>query len=132
MTQLPTWLCLMSSCCSFDYLKSLEIEEKINKIRWCQMANGALFLLSTNGKTIKFWKVQEKKIKKISEMNVEAFKSAGYGGVASSSISSSPKPYLANGRHPHHSYDSLASELSFPLGGVPSLRLPVVVVNYLY
>ncbi|GER46953.1 serine/threonine-protein phosphatase 2A 55 kDaregulatory subunit B [Striga asiatica] len=41
----------------FDYLKSLEIEEKINKIRWCQAANGALFLLSTNDKTIKFWKV---------------------------------------------------------------------------
>lgn len=42
----------------FDYLKSLEIEEKINKIRWCQTANGALFLLSTNDKTIKFWKVE--------------------------------------------------------------------------
>lgn len=41
----------------FDYLKSLEIEEKINKIKWCQTANGALFLLSTNDKTIKFWKV---------------------------------------------------------------------------
>lgn len=41
----------------FDYLKSLEIEEKINKIRWCQTANGAVFLLSTNDKTIKFWKV---------------------------------------------------------------------------
>ncbi|XLS70396.1 hypothetical protein HN51_027261 [Arachis hypogaea] len=34
----------------------LEIEEKINKIKWCQTANGALFLLSTNDKTIKFWK----------------------------------------------------------------------------
>jgi WD40 repeat protein len=44
----------------FDYLKSLEIEEKINKIKWCQTANGALFLLSTNDKTIKFWKVQYK------------------------------------------------------------------------
>ncbi|KAI3670531.1 hypothetical protein L1987_87869 [Smallanthus sonchifolius] len=41
----------------FDYLKSLEIEEKIIKIRWCQTANGALFLLSTNDKTIKYWKV---------------------------------------------------------------------------
>ncbi|ONK64814.1 uncharacterized protein A4U43_C07F30240 [Asparagus officinalis] len=40
----------------FDYLKSLEIEEKINKIRWWQTANGALFLLSTNDKTIKYWK----------------------------------------------------------------------------
>lgn len=48
---------LLIPCAQFDYLKSLEIEEKINKIRWCQTANGALFLLSTNDKTIKFWKV---------------------------------------------------------------------------
>lgn len=34
----------------FDYLKSLEIEEKINKIRWLQRSNPAHFLLSTNGK----------------------------------------------------------------------------------
>jgi serine/threonine-protein phosphatase 2A regulatory subunit B len=33
----------------FDYLKSLEIEEKINKIRWCKRQNAAHFLLSTNG-----------------------------------------------------------------------------------
>ena len=36
----------------FDYLKSLEIEEKINKIRWLKQCNSAHFLLSTNGK---FW-----------------------------------------------------------------------------
>ncbi|XBI46543.1 hypothetical protein VPH35_110764 [Triticum aestivum] len=41
----------------FDYLKSLEIEEKINKIKWGQTANNALFILSTNDKTIKYWKV---------------------------------------------------------------------------
>lgn len=35
----------------FDYLKSLEIEEKINKIRWLPQQNAAHFLLSTNGKT---------------------------------------------------------------------------------
>nr|POF18780.1 isoform 2 of serine/threonine protein phosphatase 2a 55 kda regulatory subunit b beta isoform [Quercus suber] len=68
----------------FDYLKSLEIEEKINKIRWCQTANGALFLLSTNDKTIKFWKVQEKKIKKISDMNLDSSKAVGNCSVASS------------------------------------------------
>lgn len=34
----------------FDYLKSLEIEEKINKIRWLPQKNAAQFLLSTNGK----------------------------------------------------------------------------------
>lgn len=44
----------------FDYLKSLEIEEKINKIRWCKRSNPALFLLSTNDKTIKLWKVHER------------------------------------------------------------------------
>ncbi|XP_052182780.1 serine/threonine protein phosphatase 2A 55 kDa regulatory subunit B beta isoform isoform X4 [Diospyros lotus] len=101
----------------FDYLKSLEIEEKINKIRWCQTANGALFLLSTNDKTIKFWKVQEKKVKKISEMNVDPSK--GNGGVASSSISSAARPYLANGGYPDKPYNC-------PQGGIPSLRLPVV------
>lgn len=41
----------------FDYLKSLEIEEKINNVRWCATPNGALFILSTNDKTIKLWKV---------------------------------------------------------------------------
>jgi len=44
----------------FDYLKSLEIEEKINKIRWLRRSNQAHFLLSTNDKTIKLWKVSER------------------------------------------------------------------------
>jgi len=44
----------------FDYLKSLEIEEKINKIRWLKRKNNAHFLLSTNDKTIKLWKVSER------------------------------------------------------------------------
>lgn len=44
----------------FDYLKSLEIEEKINKIQWLSRSNPAHFLLSTNDKTIKLWKVSEK------------------------------------------------------------------------
>ncbi|KAB1218448.1 Serine/threonine protein phosphatase 2A 55 kDa regulatory subunit B beta isoform [Morella rubra] len=106
----------------FDYLKSLEIEEKINKIRWCQTANGALFLLSTNDKTIKFWKVQEKKIKKISDMNLDPSKAVGNGSIASSSNSASPKSYLANGGYP----DRLTNDFSFPPGGIPSLRLPMV------
>lgn len=39
----------------FDYLKSLEIEEKINKIRWLPQQNAAQFLLSTNGKSFGFF-----------------------------------------------------------------------------
>lgn len=53
----------------FDYLKSLEIEEKINKIKWCKRQNQSHFLLSTNDKTIKLWKVYEKKIKAVTAFN---------------------------------------------------------------
>lgn len=35
----------------------MEIEEKINKVRWCATSNGSQFILSTNDKTIKLWKV---------------------------------------------------------------------------
>ncbi|XXG48228.1 hypothetical protein AAC387_Pa02g2736 [Persea americana] len=108
----------------FDYLKSLEIEEKINKIRWCQTANSALFLLSTNDKTIKFWKVQEKKVKKICDMNMDPSQVAGNGSIASSSASTGPKACLPNGgcsERPYH----LSNDFLFP-PGVPSLRLPVV------
>ncbi|CAL5373909.1 unnamed protein product [Camellia sinensis] len=174
----------------FDYLKSLEIEEKINKIRWCQTANGALFLLSTNDKTIKFWKehrgcntetntetvhrssasvvrpndwpelvncgyhgvdrdchvstaaimvfsgrssgrlVQEKKVKKISDMNIDPSKAVGNGGVASSSVSSSPRSYLANGGYTDRSCNNLSNDFSFPPGGIPSLHLPVNVTSH--
>ncbi|XP_024026859.1 serine/threonine protein phosphatase 2A 55 kDa regulatory subunit B beta isoform isoform X1 [Morus notabilis] len=113
----------------FDYLKSLEIEEKINKIRWCQTANSALFLLSTNDKTIKFWKVQEKKVKKVSDYNLEPSKAVGNGSIASSSNSSSPKPYLANGGSPDRLSSVLSNDFSFPSEGIPSLHLPVVVTS---
>ncbi|KAK9677007.1 hypothetical protein RND81_11G115500 [Saponaria officinalis] len=109
----------------FDYLKSLEIEEKINKIKWCQTANSALFLLSTNDKTIKFWKVQEKKVKKISEMNMDATKASGKGPI----LPGFSKPDLANGGHTDKFSYSLDDDLSFPPGGISSLRLPVVTSN---
>jgi len=44
----------------FDYLKSLDIEEKINDIVWCPRTNNSLHLLATNDKTIKLWKIFEK------------------------------------------------------------------------
>ncbi|KAM0322818.1 hypothetical protein ACHAQA_009159 [Verticillium albo-atrum] len=54
----------------FDYLKSLEIEEKINKIKWCRRQNASHYLLSTNDKTIKLWKVFEKSLKVVAENNL--------------------------------------------------------------
>ncbi|SCV04167.1 LAME_0H16292g1_1 [Lachancea meyersii CBS 8951] len=64
----------------FDYLKSLEIEEKINQIKWCRPSNQSHFLLSTNDKTIKLWKVYEKNIKLVSDNNLsEGAYGAGSG-----------------------------------------------------
>jgi len=54
----------------FDYLKSLEIEEKINKIKWLNRSSNGHFLLTTNDKTIKLWKVFEKKVKQVTLANV--------------------------------------------------------------
>ncbi|KAJ0986480.1 hypothetical protein J5N97_004836 [Dioscorea zingiberensis] len=109
----------------FDYLKSLEIEEKINKIRWCQTVNGILILLSTNDKTIKFWKVLEKKVKRISETNLWPSQPVGNGCLATSSTAS-PSVDLANGGCSERQHNYLSNDFSFPPGGFPSLRLPMV------
>ncbi|KAM3744597.1 hypothetical protein ACB098_06G064700 [Castanea mollissima] len=110
----------------FDYLKSLEIEEKINKIRWCQAANGALFLLSTNDKTIKFWKVQEKKVEKVCDLNMDLSRAMRNGPAVSSSISASSKSCMANGGCDERSSGYSSIDTSLPSGGLSSLQLPMV------
>ena len=67
--------------------------------------------------------MQEKKVKKVSTMNVDPSKPVGNGSNASSSNSSSSGPYLANGGSPDR-YPS--NDPSFPARGIQSLRLPVV------
>jgi serine/threonine-protein phosphatase 2A regulatory subunit B len=47
----------------FDYLKSAEIEEKINSIEWINKSS-SLQLLSANDKNIKLWKLYYNKKKK--------------------------------------------------------------------
>ncbi|XP_038879247.1 serine/threonine protein phosphatase 2A 55 kDa regulatory subunit B beta isoform-like isoform X2 [Benincasa hispida] len=84
----------------FDYLKSLEIEEKINKIKWCVSPNGSRFILSTNDKTIKLWKVKEHKVKSVKEMNPNRFVSSENALLAENSFNSEQdKVSLFNGRH---------------------------------
>jgi serine/threonine-protein phosphatase 2A regulatory subunit B len=61
----------------FDYLKSQEIEEKINQVAWCKRATSSLLLLSTNDKTIKLWKVHDKTVRMAASLNVEVGR---YGG----------------------------------------------------
>ena len=66
----------------FDYLKSLEIEEKINTLRWChQGANSSRFIISTNDKTIKLWKVFEKQLQCVSDFNLDAHAKRAGGAV---------------------------------------------------
>ncbi|OMO67591.1 Protein phosphatase 2A, regulatory subunit PR55 [Corchorus olitorius] len=85
----------------FDYLKSVEIEEKINKVKWCTTPNGSLFILSTNDKTIKLWKVKERKIKKANDMDHHQFVSSENALLAESSFMSEQDiPSFTNGTHP--------------------------------
>lgn len=72
--------------------------------------------------------VQEKKVKKISEMNMDHSQVAGNGGIAGSSASTGQEVRLPNGRCSDRLYNYPSSDFVFPPGGIPSLRLPVVVV----
>lgn len=64
----------------FDYLKSLEIEEKINQIKWGRASNNAQYLLSTNDKTIKLWKVCERNVREVTQYNAQAAAAAAANG----------------------------------------------------
>ncbi|KAK4489031.1 hypothetical protein RD792_004823 [Penstemon davidsonii] len=76
----------------FDYLKSIEIEEKINKVRWCATPNGSLFVLSSNDKTIKLWQVKEHKGKKVKEIDTSQPISSENSLLAVKSYENGQKP----------------------------------------
>lgn len=54
----------------FDYVRSLNIEERVNKIRFLKRLGETLFLLTTNDRVIKLWKIREKDVKSVQEWNV--------------------------------------------------------------
>ncbi|KAJ6251763.1 protein phosphatase pp2a regulatory subunit b [Anaeramoeba flamelloides] len=54
---------------SFDYIKSLEVSEKINKIQWIKRRNQSHLLLTTNDQAIKLWKIITKKIRSFDNIN---------------------------------------------------------------
>ncbi|MCO5592458.1 hypothetical protein L7F22_046460 [Adiantum nelumboides] len=113
----------------FDYLKSLEIEEKINKIRWCESANRALFLLSTNDKTIKLWKVLERKVKKVSEMNVDSSVHISNGDLLGQPQTLRSAGSMANGSTSNMVGSSSDSTFYLSPDGMSSLHLPMVCSN---
>ncbi|KAI5084049.1 hypothetical protein GOP47_0000218 [Adiantum capillus-veneris] len=113
----------------FDYLKSLEIEEKINKIRWCESANRALFLLSTNDKTIKLWKVSERKVKKVIEMNVDSTYHLSNGNSPGQPQILRVAGSVANGSTSNWVGSILDGKNLLPSAGISSLHLPTVCSN---
>ncbi|KAF0931604.1 hypothetical protein E2562_005568 [Oryza meyeriana var. granulata] len=49
----------------FEVLHSLEIAEKVKKLRWCAQPNSSsLCMLATNDRTVKLWKVSEHRSRK--------------------------------------------------------------------
>lgn len=71
--------------------------------------------------------IQEKKVKKVCEMNVDPAKAMGNGPVVGC-VSTSSKSYLANGGCKERSISYTTNDTSFPSEGYPSLKLPTVVV----
>ncbi len=97
----------------------MEIEEKINKIRWCQQgANAARFLLSTNDKTIKLWKVAEKRVKKLTNFNVAADERSSSGAQAG--------PSSAGHANGGAALDAQAGRARPVFAGAAALRVPQV------
>lgn len=98
----------------FDYLKSLEIEEKINKLRWCAAQNGSQFILSTNDKTIKLWKIKERRVKKVKEVDHHPLVCSENALLAERSfMSGQGKQSINNGHHLEWTETMAANMLPF-------------------
>lgn len=110
----------------FDYLKSLEIEEKINRIRWVKRWPGANShtLLSTNDKTIKLWKVFERQVISLADFNLQNGSNTLNVG-ASDAIVRQTQPIHHSGLSPDKEH--AAVEKARRLNGNSMLRLPRVV-----
>ena len=117
------WHEFQSHDAEFDYLKSLEIEEKINCLRWCKPLTSAFLLLTTNDKTIKLWRVNDKS-KSSSSSIISSFvdkKAASSTGAAparrlfpmpsaKAGVCASPRRVFANGHAYHINSISLNSD----------------------
>lgn len=86
--QFRFWTQFQSHEPEFDYLKSMEIEERINQIRWCRQSGGAQRIITTNDKTVKVWRVYEKDVKAVANISPSAVPR-----VASESSEGPSSPY---------------------------------------
>ena len=100
----------------FDYLKSLEIEEKINQIKFLPQIGNNKLLLATNDKTIKLWRVGERLVIE-NDMNYEGNENVNsYDELVLPNISgrreilATPKRVYENGHAYHINSVSLNSD----------------------
>jgi serine/threonine-protein phosphatase 2A regulatory subunit B len=59
-----------------DYLKSQDIEEKINMIRWCPNTHSSQMILTTNDKTIKLFRLHQHFVQTITNLNRDHHRSS--------------------------------------------------------
>ena len=74
--------------------------------------------------------VSEKKLKNVSNLNLDPAQRMGNGSSMSSSPVLSPRgfaPRSMNGGASRNSLTSVSTDFVFPPGGIPSLHLPTVV-----
>eukprot|EP00183_Erythrolobus_madagascarensis_P006692 CAMPEP_0185844910 /NCGR_PEP_ID=MMETSP1354-20130828/999_1 /TAXON_ID=708628 /ORGANISM="Erythrolobus madagascarensis, Strain CCMP3276" /LENGTH=501 /DNA_ID=CAMNT_0028544731 /DNA_START=104 /DNA_END=1609 /DNA_ORIENTATION=- len=80
------WTQFQSHEPEFDYLKSMEIEEKINQIRWVRQVSGAHRLISSNDKTIKLWRISEREVKALASFSSDQLHGADGGSVGTNGV----------------------------------------------
>lgn len=91
--QFEFWTQFQSHDPEFDYLKGIEIEEKIVEIAWCRPANGAQRLLASNEKAIKLWRVFEKEVKEVISIDPRGRETRRTLATTSSAVCSSNAPW---------------------------------------
>eukprot|EP00656_Telonema_subtile_P054940 TRINITY_DN8335_c0_g1_i3.p1 TRINITY_DN8335_c0_g1~~TRINITY_DN8335_c0_g1_i3.p1 ORF type:complete len:540 (-),score=152.34 TRINITY_DN8335_c0_g1_i3:219-1838(-) len=95
-----------SHTAEFDYLKSLEIEERINSVRWCHRESAdSQLLLSTNDKTIRLWK-----LKAANSNNTATTGFVGATASAAPVVKAHPRRVYSNGHIYHINSLSLNSD----------------------
>jgi len=76
------------------------LKKKINKIRWCK-SNNSHFLLTTNDKTIKLWKLHNKKVRTVSVGKTEDSLSIPKISTSESQVTATTRRIYSNA-HAYH------------------------------
>lgn len=125
----------------FDYLRSIEVEEKINCIRWVRRMNQSHMVVTTNDKTMKLWKVSERVTKQVTQTNIDPQRPYQPGTCtirdlrvprlvpqAESAFAASPRRIYGNAHAYHINGVSLASDCETMLSS-DDLRVNLWNVN---